>query len=181
MKPLKRTTIVLAGLVALFALFYAEEDWRGWHAWQKYKTACEAKGEKLDFMDLIPKPVPDDQNFALTPIVATCYEWMLDNNGHELKPHRTNVVQRLMMQIYHYPPGDTVSGIQPTNGDWRVGRKCDLKSWQTYYRTSFTNVFYNGSYWEKVMNPSPMLTNDFAFPPAPQSPAADRLAGFEQI
>src|ERR1035441_3959925 len=52
----------------LIALFYAEEDWRGKHDWEKFKHAWGAKGEKFDYAGIIPKPVPDDQNFALAPI-----------------------------------------------------------------------------------------------------------------
>ena len=109
---------------------------------------------------------------------------MLDKNGHELKPHRTNVVQRLMMQVYHLGSGNNiVSGIWPTNGDWRIGRMTDLKSWQLYYRTPVTNeTLVAGensggvySYWQTVTNPGSILTNDFAFPPTPKSPAADVL------
>jgi tetratricopeptide (TPR) repeat protein len=176
---LRRTIIVLGGCVLLIALFYAEEDLRGWLAWNHFKHEWEAKGEHFDFKSFVPPPVPDEQNFALTPIVATSYECMLDKNGHELKPHRTNVVERLWMRVNHYPPGDTVSRIEPTNGDWRAEKMCDLKSWQMYYRTPFTNIFWFkvglGGYWKEVTNSSAILTNDFAFPPIPQTPAADVL------
>ena len=77
----KRTIFGLACLVTLIALFYAEEDWRGWHAWNKFKREWEAKGEKFDFADFVPPPVPDDQNFALTPIVFTSYGQMLTREG----------------------------------------------------------------------------------------------------
>jgi hypothetical protein len=171
-------TSVMGSMLFLFVLvagFYLEEDWRGKYALEKFKQACKAKGEHFDFKSFVPPPVPDEQNFALTPIVATSYEWMLDKNGHELKPHRTNIVQRLMMEIYHHGDGGTLGNIVPTNGDWRVGRMCDLKSWQLYYRSPCTNMFYNGSYWETVKSPQPVLTNDFPFPPTPISPAADVL------
>ena len=179
----RRIIIALGGFVLLVALFYAEEDLRGWLAWNNFKHEWEAKGEHFDFKFFVPPPVPDEQNFALTPIVATSYEWMLDKNGHELKPHRTNVVQRLMMQIYHYGSGNNFSGIWPTNGDWRVARMCDIKSWQMYYRTPVKNeILVSGensggvySYWQTVTNADSILTNDFAFPPTPQSPAADVL------
>ena len=61
----------LACLAALIALFYAEEDWRGWHAWHKFKHQWEAKGERFNPASVIPPAVPEDQNFALTPIVVT--------------------------------------------------------------------------------------------------------------
>ena len=74
----KRFLLGLACLVVLIGLFYAEEDWRGWHAWNKFKHQWETKGEKFDFKDFVPPSVPDDQNFALTPIVASCYGYILD-------------------------------------------------------------------------------------------------------
>ena len=58
----------LACLAILMALFYAEEDWRGKHEWEKFKREWEAKGERFDLASVIPPPVPDDQNFAMTPI-----------------------------------------------------------------------------------------------------------------
>ena len=70
----------------MIALFYAEEDWRGWHAWNKFKHPWEAKGERFDRASVIPPTVPDDQNFALTPIVASCYLHVLDKNGHQIWP-----------------------------------------------------------------------------------------------
>ena len=79
-RSFKRFLFRLACFVTLIALIYAEEDWRGWHAWQKFKQEWEAKGEQFDLASVIPPPVPDDQNFALTPIVASSYEAMLDKD-----------------------------------------------------------------------------------------------------
>ena len=45
---------MLVGLAVFVSLFYAEEDWRGWHAWQKFKREWEAKGEKFDFASVVP-------------------------------------------------------------------------------------------------------------------------------
>jgi len=70
----RRAGIGLAGLVVLVVLFYAEEDWRGWHAWKNCKREIEAKGTVLDWDKLIPPPVPDDQNFFKAPKMA---EWFV--------------------------------------------------------------------------------------------------------
>ena len=64
----KRFLFRLACFATLIALVYTEEDWRSWHAWQKFKQEWEAKGEKFDYASIVPPPVPDDQNFALTQI-----------------------------------------------------------------------------------------------------------------
>jgi hypothetical protein len=140
--------------------FYVEENWRIKRAWDNYRREWETKGERFDFASFVPKPVPDEQNFALTPIVATSYEWMLDKHGHELIPRKTNFVNRLHMKIRaDYNSDDrSVNVDYPTNyGNWKIGQKTDLKEFQLYYRALATK------------------TNDFPIRPQPQSPAADVL------
>ena len=156
LKTALRRTIIL--LPILIVAFYAEEDWRGWHALNQFKKECEAKGEKFDRQSVVPSPVPDDQNFAFTPIVATSYEWMLDKNGHEIKPHRTNVIERLRMSVSGQPDTGEIYLAHATNaGDWAIAKLTDLKGWQQYYRKIYST------------------TNEFPIPPQPQSPAADVL------
>ncbi len=70
MRWLRRILYALACLVFLFILFHLEENRRGERAWMEYKRTLEAKGEKLDRASFIPPPVPDDQNFAMTPFLA---------------------------------------------------------------------------------------------------------------
>jgi len=60
---LRRVLIGVAIFATLIAIFYTEEDWRGWHAWENCKRELEAKGAVLDWDKYIPPPVPDDQNF----------------------------------------------------------------------------------------------------------------------
>jgi len=120
----------------------------------RFERQWEAKGEHFDFASFIPKPVPDDQNFALTPIVASSYEEMLDKNGHEIVPRNTNIVNRLKMQVY----GDDSLVRNPTNsGNWAKGAKTDLQVLQLYYRALAAK------------------TNDFHVAAQAQSPAADVL------
>ena len=128
---------------------------------ENYQREWEAKGEHFDFASFVPPPVPDDRNFALTPIVATSYEWMLDKNGHELKPHLTNYVERIRMDTE--APNEIEVNYLYTNqnlhlwGNWAKGQATDLKDWQQYYRAMSA------------------ITNLFAVPPQPESPAADVL------
>jgi hypothetical protein len=135
---LKRMLFALACFATLIALFYAEEDWRGKHAWEKFKREWEAKGEHFDFASVIPPPVPDEQNFALTPVVASSYLYILDKNGHRINPQNTNVVNRLNMTAVH-------NNEWPTNGNgnWQKSTVSDLKVWQQYYRAlaATTNMF----------------------------------------
>ena len=148
----KRFLFGLACLVTLIALFYAEEDWRGKHDWEQFKREWEAKGERFDRAGVVPPPVPDDQNFALTPIVATTYETLLDKSGHRIEPPNTNIVNRLEMAV-------CLNYEQLTNGtgNWQKSIGSDLKVWQQYYRALAAT------------------TDLFPIPLQPQSPAADVL------
>ena len=148
----RSAVFVLASLVTLVALFYAEEDWRGWHAWNKFKHAWEAKDERVDAASAIPPAVPDDQNFALTPIVASGYSSILDKNGHEIVPRNTNVVNRLSMAVAH---NDDV--VKDGVGNWQKSTMSDLKVWQQYYRAQSAK------------------TNEFPVALQPQTPADDVL------
>jgi len=150
----RRMLFVLACFIALVVLFYAEEDFRGWHTWNKFKQAEEAKGESFNHLSFAPPPVPDEQNFALTPIIASSYNWLLNKEGKRLNPPKTNYVDRLSMNR------ESSYGLldSPTNyAAWARSKMTDLKEWQNYYRTLAVK------------------TNEFPIPPTPQTPAADVL------
>jgi hypothetical protein len=195
-RVLKWCLLALGILLALIPLFYAEEDWRGKHAWEKYKYAQEAKGEQFDFASFIPPPVADEQNFAFAPVVMTSYVWLLDANGHKLPQQNTNVVKRLDFNLYRTNQL-SVPGLAQ---DWRAGKLTDLTAWQNYYRTMFvtnrypagmrmpppfpggmpspavTN-FVNLDDTNEIIEVESLATNEFPVAAQPQSPADDvRLA-----
>jgi hypothetical protein len=64
------------GLCLLIALFYAEENWRGQRAWKEYRHKIEARGERLDPLGFVPPPVPESENFAMTPLLAPLFPFI---------------------------------------------------------------------------------------------------------
>jgi len=163
----KRFLFGCACFATLIALFYAEEDWRGKHDWEKFKREWEAKGEHFDFKDFIPPPVPDDQNFAMAPIWVesikatlgpkNSLQWFGDNYAEN---GRTNFTDRMALNVWR----DNNGSNEPTNGYWAKGTVTDLKAWQAYYRAPApTN-----------RNP-PITTNEFPIASQPQTPAQDVL------
>src|SRR5258708_2267447 len=66
----------LFGLLGLVALFYAEENWRGYRAWETYKQQRTAVGEDFEVADFIPPRVADDENFAMTPALAPLFNFV---------------------------------------------------------------------------------------------------------
>jgi hypothetical protein len=73
-RTVRRILIGLAWFVALIALFHGEENWRGRRAWNECRRGLETQGVPLDYRAVIPKPVPDEQNFAATPAVKSWFE-----------------------------------------------------------------------------------------------------------
>ena len=70
-----RYLIGLLGIVVVVLLFYGEEDWRGYYSWQRYKERLAARGERVDPESFIPAPVPDAENFAMSPVLAPLFEF----------------------------------------------------------------------------------------------------------
>ncbi|MGH7992461.1 MAG: hypothetical protein ACREDQ_03020, partial [Limisphaerales bacterium] len=122
-RNLRRFLFGLVCFVTLIALCYVEEDWRGRHDWEKFKRDWEARGERFGLDSVIPAPVPDDQNFAMTPVFDAVdklmnQQWRTQHrNPHSGKDDDqmdqmewdTNIVNRLEMAV-------SVNGANPTNG-----------------------------------------------------------------
>jgi hypothetical protein len=94
-RMLRRCLVALAVFITLVALFYTEEAWRGKRAWENYRTQLVAEGLQMDLKDYVPPPVPDDQNFAMTPFLAPLFDY----NPEPLQPGQslwrdTNGLQR---------------------------------------------------------------------------------------
>ena len=149
--------IGLAGLVTLAAILVTEENWRCKRAWENYRRAAEARGERFDVASAVPPPVPDDQNFFSAPIVANTLIWNRDQNAGTVDRRDTNLVNRMDFNIY---PGD-VEHSPASGGSWQKGTLTDLKQWQRYYRN------YAATPEGK--------TNGFPIAAQPQTPAADIL------
>jgi hypothetical protein len=155
----KKFAFAVVCLVTLVALVGAEETWRGKRALEKFKQEWSARGEIFDFKTFVPA-VPDDQNFALTPVVASSYEYFFDRSGHEVMPRNTNVVDRLTMLSWR----DSQKIKEPRGQDWHLAEKTDLKDWQIFFRSVPTSD-------------TPLTTNINRFPMTaqPQSPPEDVL------
>ena len=153
-RTLKGVLFAGACLVALIAGFYAEENWRGWHTWNQFRRAWEAKGEHFNLASVVPPPVAEDANFAMTPIAFTGYGQILTREGKLIpeKERDEHFVARMRMPI-------TLNGLGPTNcaGDRVKGTFTKLAGWQSYYRDLAGRA------------------DAFPVPAQPQSPAADVL------
>jgi hypothetical protein len=173
----KRFLFGVACFVTLIALFYAEEDWRGKHDWEKYKREGEAKGERFDMAGMAPPAVPDVQNFAMSPVWMAEIRYLFQTApkraeawyGDRIYSQEvSNLITRLPVSVsglvgtnwaYGWPPTPEVSS------GWPKARMTNLKPWQRYYRDLETT------------NPEASIP----ITPQPQSPAADVLLALSKF
>ena len=105
--------------VTLMALLVAEENFRGKCAWENYRREHEARGEYLDLQHFVPPPMPDDENFAMTPLLARLFE--KDN------AYRDEIKKTLELST---ATGNTKL---PSLGDRATGKRANLDDWQAYF------------------------------------------------
>jgi hypothetical protein len=160
---LQRRFLVLSCLVTLVGLFYAVEDWRGRRAWQMYKRAWEAKGERFDLANLAPPPVPNDQNFFASPLWEDLRFAETNRSTVWNDPDRQ---ERVVFSVY----GPKVNAA-PSTGSWIKAQRVDLPAWQAFYRGS-NNLF---------AAQSGPRTNYFPIAKEPQTPAADVLLALSKF
>ena len=136
-RTLRRILAGLAMAITLIALLYAEENWRGKRAWENFKREWEAKGERFDLAAFIPKPVPDEQNFAMTPLLAPLLDYRYDQQMKEAKWKDSNAVQRaqqISVSEQKNPPPFGRQKNPPPFGRSDKSDFTDLRLWQQYYR-----------------------------------------------
>ena len=125
---LRRELILLAWVLTVIALFRGEETWRGRRAWNQYRHELEAKGEQLDFAALVPKPVPDEQNFASTPAIRS---WFAKRTSQDSDPKRADNLE----PKWHDPYSRVAARVVPPKvKDAKAARRFeDLVAWETAF------------------------------------------------
>ena len=137
---MRRLFKYLAGFVVLLilALLGGVEylNWKGDREWRAFRSEWGAKGEKFDPMDFVPASVPEDQNFATTPLLAALNDFTkppgqgLRWNNPELKDRVTAIGAVFQNQ------GRRKS---PDPGHWQLGIPMDLIPWQRFLSTNSTD------------------------------------------
>src|SRR5947209_10197206 len=88
-----RITLWLTVVALIVTSFYAEENWRGRHAWERHVQKLAEKGHPVYAQQVIPQPVPGEDNFAMTPFLAPLFRFApgtqkwVDTNGTATAQH----------------------------------------------------------------------------------------------
>jgi hypothetical protein len=158
MKALRRTLLVLGAIALLIATFYSFEGIRGMRAWRNTKARLESLGIATDYKSLVPPPVPDADNFAMTPLLAPLLDYTRGPGG----PGGSSIVWRdpaAHRRITELNYRGSHKTLPTRTTSWGLGRTNDLDAWQAYYRGE----------------PA------FPSPPAPGNPAEDVLLALSKL
>jgi hypothetical protein len=149
-RNLRRFLFGVACFATLIALFYAVENWRGKRAWEQHKREWEAKGEKFTVAGVAPAPVPEDQNFALTPLLKPVYDFTRVNG--QVVWADTNGMNRLQQIRADLRP-DRESKDRLVLGSLDKGTFADLESWREFYRgnTNYPQPAVSGTAAEDIL------------------------------
>jgi hypothetical protein len=133
---LLRYVLLGAGaFVVLIALLCGVANWRGSQEWRAERQRIEALGRRTDIAALVPPAVPDDQNFAMIPLLRPLFDYdrhqadlwagiqWRDTNGYRQANETLALGDPLKRRFK-----------EPADGSWTRGERLDLKLWQTGLR-----------------------------------------------
>ena len=130
-RSFRRLLFGIACFLTLIVLVYAEENWRGKHAWENYRREWEAKGEKFSIRALVPAEVPEEKNFALTPLLKPLLDMTYGPAGKFWRD--TNGLARLQRMSANLP-GRRGSSDSLVLGNLEKGTFADLAACAQFYR-----------------------------------------------
>lgn len=132
----------VGALILLILLAVGFENWRGRRAWGKFRAEWEAKGERFDIAAFIPKPVPPEQNFATTPLLAPLLDYDRQTPGRWRDPAGREKASAMAGAF-----GNSRGRKAPPIGNWQLATFVDLEKWQDYFvgHTNYASVTNSGN------------------------------------
>ena len=120
-------------VLAVAGLFF--ENWRGERDWKNCKAELEAKGEHLTIDYFIPPAVPDEKNFALTPLMKPLLDLVKDPaTGNYVARDPDPPVKKISAKVIG------ANMAFPKSKGWVTGNARPLEEWQAYYRESLPDM-----------------------------------------
>ena len=126
----RRVVIGLAVLATLIGLVWTEENIRGKLAWERYEKELRAAGEPTRLEEIIPPPVPDDQNFAMAPFwieFLPSFEGTIDSGLSVEDWTAANDHNKIDLTREGY-------GELPRFSSFASNQPINLHDWQQYFR-----------------------------------------------
>lgn len=135
-KKAKRLILILlgaalAGVVALLVVAYFLEEKLGREEWERVRAEMEARGETFDFAKLAPPKVPDDENFAMTPLLRPLLDYEFNPETHS-KTWRDSAGKERAKAIRLDAEFQMILRLK----SWQEGEFVSLEEWAAWFRQS---------------------------------------------
>jgi hypothetical protein len=142
-----RYFLVLIVAVVAAVLFYAEEDWRGKWAWERHRRQLEAAGISLTPSTYVPPMVPDDENFAMTPLLAPLFAFVPGTQQWR----DTNALGQVNGFAPRFNAASSIVGSTkgPHSNSW-IRARTDLVRWYTAFLQGTNRV----NKWKELVLPN---------------------------
>ena len=108
---LGRVALGIVGTLFVGVAALKIEEARGRSAWDRFQSEWESRGESFDWRRLVPAPVPDDENFAMAPLLAPLAKQVWDPKTRRII-HDSDVQHGLSSRFPRWSPTNT--------GVWRL-------------------------------------------------------------
>jgi hypothetical protein len=128
-----RYLFLVIGVTGFVLVFYAEENWRGRRAWEKYKQRMTARGEQFEPAGFIPPRVADEDNFAMTPALAPLFQFV-PGTQRWLNTNAPNLLHEVMAN-YDAAAAQVKPGSARRLNSW-IPQRIDLNSWGNAFSQS---------------------------------------------
>jgi tetratricopeptide (TPR) repeat protein len=147
----KRFLFGLACFITFLALLVTEENWRGRQAWNQYRREGGAQGMKFVVAEIAPPSVPDEQNFALTPLLKPALDFVRTTNGIQWRD--TNAYAHLQLVRADLNQGQTNEFHPSDLGNLEQGTLANLEAVRNFYRgnTNYPQPAKSGTAAEDIL------------------------------
>lgn len=115
------------GLMLVVAGYYGYQNWRGQRAWNSFQAELRQQGRSLDLTPLLPRPVPDAENFARSPAFGAL----------QARLKSPNETKRLFDQMQHFQVANNLYGTLPEGVDWMQQQPSSLSNYLRWINPKF--------------------------------------------
>lgn len=136
---LRKTAVALAVFAACFGVL-AVASWVIFNGiqnrrWESFAAAERARGQRLNFKEMLPALPPASSNFAMTPLLAPLFQFdpAKKDNFKNGSPERSDLIGGKHFVTTPPSPKGGKGGRAPSAGNWRLGHRTNLAAWQDYY------------------------------------------------
>jgi len=121
-QTIRRCLFAGACLATLVGLLYAAANWSGARARRAYLEETRDRIRPRTWQEIVPPPVPDEQNFAQTPFLAALFDFVTNTGPYLSQVRDTNALQRTLSFGRDLPDTRSINR-------WATGQRIDITEW----------------------------------------------------